>query len=400
MNDTTPAFTTGAPAAQDGKKGEWIDTLITIARFKKLILGIALITAITASVISLILPEIYTASTKVVPPQQSQSGAAALLSQLGGAAGALAGAGGLKNPGELYIGLLKSRTIADRLIGTFNLRKVYDKPTMEKTRRKLLNNTNIVAGKDSMITIDVEDEDPKRAARIANAYVEELLKLSKTLAVTEASKRRVFYEMQLNTAKDNLANAELKLKESMDIHGVISVDADSRAIVETIARLRAQISNKEIQLSAMSAFITPNNPDYKRIQEELLGLREQLTKLQNGAPGASEDQAADKVGGLENIKTLRDVKYYQMLYELLAKQYEVARLDEAKESPIVQVLDPAIEPEQRTRPKRAIIVAIATIISTLLTIAAVVLLDRKEKMLQEPELAEKWRQLKIQFSST
>jgi tyrosine-protein kinase Etk/Wzc len=400
MNDTTPAFTTGAPAAQDGKKGEWIDTLITIARFKKLILGMALVTAITASVISLILPEIYTASTKVVPPQQSQSGAAALLSQLGGAAGALAGAGGLKNPAELYIGLLKSRTIADRLIGSFNLRKVYDKPTMEKTRRKLLDNTNIVAGKDSMITIDVEDEDPKRAARIANAYVEELLKLSKTLAVTEASKRRVFYEMQLNTAKDNLANAELKLKESMDVHGVISVDADSRAIVETIARLRAQISNKEIQLSAMSAFITPNNPDYKRIQEELLGLREQLTKLQNGVPGASEGHAADKVGGLENIKTLRDVKYYQMLYELLAKQYEVARLDEAKESPIVQVLDPAIEPEQRTRPKRAIIVAIATVISTLLTIAAVVLLDRKEKMLQEPELAEKWRQLKIQFSST
>jgi uncharacterized protein involved in exopolysaccharide biosynthesis len=397
MTDTTPAFTTVALATQDRKKGEWIDTLITIARFKKLITGIALITAITAAVISLILPEVYTASTKVVPPQQSQSGAAALLSQLGGAAGAIAGAGGLKNPSELYIGLLKSRTIADHLIGSFNLRKIYDKPTMEKTRRKLLDNTNIIAGKDSMITIEVEDEDPKRAARIANSYVEELLKLSKTLAVTEASKRRVFYEVQLNTAKDNLANAELKLKEAMDAHGVISVDADSRAIVETIARLRAQISNKEIQLNAMSAFITPNNPDYKRIQEELLGLREQLIKLQNGTPGASEDPATGKVGGLENIKILRDVKYYQMLYELLAKQYEVARLDEAKETPIVQVLDPAIEPEQRTRPKRAIIVGIATILSILLTIAVIVLLDRKEKMLEDPELAEKWQRLKIQF---
>lgn len=397
MNDTTPAFATGTLAAQTDKKAEWLDTLIIIARFKKIAMAVALAAAVAASIVSLLLPQIYTASTKVVPPQQSQSGAAALLSQIGGAAGALAGAGGLKNPSELYVGLLKSRTIADHLIARFDLRKVYDKPTMEKTRKKLRDNTNIVAGKDTMITVDVEDEDPKRAARIANAYVEELLELSKTLAVTEASQRRVFYERQLNTAKDNLANAELKLKQAMDAHGVISVDADSRAIVETIAHLRAQMANKEIQLNAMSAFVTPSNPDYKHIQEELQGLREQLTKLQNGNPAASDNLNNAKVGGLENIKILRDVKYYQMLYELLAKQYEVARLDEAKESSIVQVLDPAIEPEQRTSPKRAIIVGASTIIATLLAMAVIVLLDKKKRMLQDPQLAEKWRQLKTQF---
>lgn len=393
MNDTTPAFATDASVAQAQKKGEWIDTLIIITRFKKVLIGIALGAAVTASAISLILPQVYTASTKVVPPQQSQSGAAALISQLGGAAGALAGAGGLKNPSELYVGLLKSRTVADGLIAKFDLRKVYDKPTMAKTRKKLLDNTNIVVGKDSMITIDVEDEDPKRAAQIANAYVEGLLQLSKTLAVTEASQRRLFYERQLNTAKDNLANAEFKLKEAMDAHGVISVDAESRTIVEMVAHLRAQISNKEIQLNAMSSLITPNNPDYKRIQEELQGLREQLTKLQNG-PGTTEAAVTNKVGGLQNIKILRDVKYYQMLYELLSKQYEVARLDEAKESPIVQVLDLAVEPEQRTRPKRAIIVGISTMLSILLAIGAIILLDKKEKMLGDPELAEKWLRLK------
>lgn len=397
MNDTTPVFAKSTLAAEPAKKGQLIDTLIVIARFKKLLLGVGVAAAVVASAVSMFLPEVYTASTKVVPPQQSQSGASALLAQLGGAAGAIAGAGGLKNPSELYVGLLKSRTVADRLIKEFDLRKVYDKPTMEKTRKKLLDNTNIVAGKDSMITIDVEDEDPKRAARIANAYVDGLLQLSKTLAVTEAAQRRMFYERQLNTAKNNLANAEYTLKQTMDTRGVISVDADSRAIVETIARIRAQIAAKEIQQNAMSAFITPNNPDYKRVQEELLGLREQLNKLQNGNPVAHGDADTGKAGGLENIKVLRDVKYYQMLYELLAKQYEVARLDEAKESAIVQVLDPAVEPEQRTRPKRAIIVGISTLGALILAIVAIVLLDKKNKALRDPELAEKWKQLKAQF---
>lgn len=396
MNETTsPAFGAVSLATDPSEKGQFIDALIVIARFKKVLVGVGLVAAVTASVVSMLLPEVYTASTKVVPPQQSQSGAAALLAQLGGAAGAIAGAGGLKNPSELYVGLLKSRTVADRLIGEFDLRKVYDKPNMEKTRRKLVENTKITAGKDSLITIEVDDEDPQRAARMANSYVEGLLHLSKTLAVTEAAQRRVFYERQLNTAKDNLANAEVTLKQAMETRGVISVDADSRAIVETMARIRAQISAKEIQQNAMSAFVTPNNPDYKRVQEELQGLREQLNKLQNGNPAARN--GPDTAGGLENIKILRDVKYYQMLYELLAKQYEVARLDEAKESAIVQVLDPAVVPEQRTRPKRAIIVALSTAGALLLAIGVLILLDKKNKALRDPELAAKWKQLKAQF---
>lgn len=396
MNETTsPAFGAVTLATDPSEKGQFIDALIVITRFKKALVGVGLVAAVTASVVSMLLPEVYTASTKVVPPQQSQSGAAALLAQLGGAAGAITGAGGLKNPSELYVGLLKSRTVADRLIGEFDLRKVYDKPNMEKTRRKLVENTKITAGKDSLITIEVDDEDPQRAARMANSYVEGLLHLSKTLAVTEAAQRRVFYERQLNTAKDNLANAEVTLKQAMETRGVISVDADSRAIVETIARIRAQISAKEIQQNAMSAFVTPNNPDYKRVQEELQGLREQLNKLQNGNPAARN--GPETGGGLENIKILRDVKFYQMLYELLAKQYEVARLDEAKESAIVQVLDPAVVPEQRTRPKRAIIVALSTAGALLLAIGVLILLDKKNKALRDPELAAKWKQLKAQF---
>jgi len=293
--------------------------------------------------VSLAMPNVYKATVKLMPPQQSQSGAAALLSQLGGVANMAAGVAGLKNPNDLYVGMLQSRTVADNLIARFKLKDVYDTDSLEKARMQLDDYTNVRAGKDGLITIEVEDKNQKLVANLANGYSEELLKLTNVLAVTEASQRRLFYEQQLKQAKDNLANAEVKLKSSLDTHGVISVDAESRAVLATAARLRAEVSAKEIELNSMRPFVTTENPDFKRTEEELKSLRAELTKLENGRKGAANDQASENgSAGFENIKVLRDVKYYQMLYELLAKQYELARLDEAKDAATVQVLDKAV----------------------------------------------------------
>jgi uncharacterized protein involved in exopolysaccharide biosynthesis len=367
MNDMAveknPSQTGTQAGAVEHENGELslMDFLIGIAKRKKQLILLPLAVGVVSAAVSFALPNIYQANTKLLPPQQAQSGAAALLSQLGGMAGLAAGSVGLKNPNDLYIGMLRSRTVADRLIEQFNLKKVYDTDSSEKARKQLEENTAIAAGKDGIITIEVQDKDQQLVARLANAYVAELLKLTSVLAVTEAGQRRVFFERQLELAKNNLAKAEVALKGSLDTHGVVSVDAESRSVLETVARLRAQISAKEIKLNSMRAFVTSSHPEFKETTEELASLRAELSRLENGRPDASPDTAAntDGKGGLENIKLLRDVKYYQMLYELLAKQYEVARLDEANGSTVVQVLDPAVVPERKFKPKRATIVILS-----------------------------------------
>jgi uncharacterized protein involved in exopolysaccharide biosynthesis len=230
---------------------------------------------------------------------------------------------------------------------------------------------------------------------MANAYVDELLRLTKVLAVTEASQRRMFFETQLERSKKDLANAEVALKKAIDTSGVISVDADSRALMETVGRLRAQISAKEIQLRAMQAYLTTENPEYKRTEEELSSLRVQLEKLENGSTkGVLNNQSSDNKAGLENIKILRDVKYHQMLFELLAKQYEMARLDEAKDPSIIQVLDNAVVPEKKAKPKRLIITLLASVIGLLAAVSIAFLTETKERALSERRTAERWNTFK------
>ncbi len=362
-----------------------IDFLIAFAQRKRMLIGLPLAVTILAGGLSLLIPNQYKGVTKILPPQQAQSSAAAFLSQLGGVAGAAAGAAGVKNPNDTYVGMLRSRTVADNLLKRFDLMKVYGKEYNDAARAKLAANTVIGTGKDGLISIEVEDEQPQRAANLANAYTEELQKLTKVLAVTEAAQRRLFFERQLELSKDNLANAEMTLKTTLGTRGVISVDSESRAIVETVARMRAQIAAKEVQLGSMRAFVTNDNQEYKQSAQELASMRTELAKLENGRP-ASGSQAGDgdRQAGLESIKLLRDLKYHQMLYELLSKQYEVARLDEAKDAALIQVLDKALVPERKSSPKRAIIALVAGLLTLFAAMAWVLLGATKARLLRNP----------------
>jgi tyrosine-protein kinase Etk/Wzc len=370
-----------------------VDLMIIVVKRKKLIFALPLAVAVVASALSLALPNVYTATTKLLPPQQAQSGAGALLAQLGGAGGLAAGMAGITAPGDMYLGMLKSRTVADKLISRFDLKRKYETDSQEKARLRLGGNTVLTSGKDGMISIDVDDKDPKFAAQLANGYVDELQRLTSTLAITEASQRRMFFERQLETAKDNLAKVEMSLKGAMDTRGVISVDSESRAILETAARLKAQVSAKEIQLDSMRAFVTSENQEFRRAAEELSSLRSELAKLQGGraGPGAS---APTSKAGLQNIQLMRDLKYYQMLYELLAKQYEVARLDEAKEPALIQVLDPAVVPEFKSKPKRALIVLGAALMAGFAALAWAFFSEAKRRAMAVPREAARWDELK------
>jgi len=364
------------PAGEGEPTGDEIsllDLLIVLAKHKRPVLCLTLAAGVLALIVGLLWPNIYTATTRILPPQQSASAATALLNQLGGAFGGLAGATGgalgIRNPAELYVGMLKSRTVADNLIARFELGKVYDEDYLSDTRKRLGNRTEVSSGRDGIIIIEVDDRDPKRAADLANAYVDELTKLTKVLAVTEASQRRLFFERQLVQAKDSLTAAEIAARQALQKGGLAQVDAQGRSMIEVTARLRAQISAKEVQLGAMRTFAAEGNPELQRTQQELEALRRELARIEGSSPLAAVGRAGEGGSrGLDNLGRLRDVKYYEFLYELLAKQYELAKIDEAKDATIIQVLDKAIEPDRRSKPQRVLIVVTTALVVSLVSI--------------------------------
>jgi tyrosine-protein kinase Etk/Wzc len=335
-----------------------IDLLGFLSRHKALLIALPLLVGLVGLAVSFVMPNIYSAKTVLMTPQQNQSGTAAMLGQLGALAGVAGGALGVKSPADLYVGLLKSRTIADRLLERFELQKIYDEKLASNTRVQLAKNTAIMAGKDGLINIEVDDEDPRRAAAIANAYHEELGSLTRTLAVTEASQRRLFFEKQLVQAREDLASAEFNLQKTQEKTGVIQLEGQAKAIIEGVAQLRAQIAAKEVQLGAMRTFATAQNPDYLRAQQELSGLRAQL-KNREQEPGSKEGLmvSTGKVPqiGLENLRKIREVKYHEAIMEIMARQFELAKVDEAKDSTTIQVVDKAIEPDKKSKPKRLFI---------------------------------------------
>ncbi|MDB5866727.1 MAG: lipopolysaccharide biosynthesis protein [Betaproteobacteria bacterium] len=366
--------------------------LVVVAKHKTIILAAALGASAIAALLSLLVANIYTATAKILPPQQSQSTAAAMLGQLGALSG-LAGSGmGLKNPNDLYVAMLTSRTVADSLISRFDLQRLYAEKDQTATRARLASRSVISTATDQIITIAVEDEDPARAAAIANGYVDELHKLTKTLALTEASQRRLFFERQFVEARDNLAGAESSARQAMQKGGLAQVEGQARALLEITSRLRAQISVKEVQIGAMQAFAAQGNPELQSAQQELEVMRRELTKLEGGSPERSS--APGGQGSTDSVRALRNVRYYQTLYELLAKQFEMAKIDEARESSLVQVLDTALPPERKTRPKRALIAVMTFVVTFVLMSLAVLIREGLASMHSDPMKADQLRAIR------
>ncbi len=367
-----------------------LELAIVLAKHKKLILGLPFVAAIIAVGIGLLLPNTYTASTKILPPQQSQSAVSGVLAQLGN----LGGLAGIKTSNDLYIAMLKTRTVADNLIQRFHLQNVYETRSPQGTRGQIEAHTNIASGKDGFINIQFDDRDPKRAAAIANAYVEELYRFNQTLAVTEASQRRLFFEKQLLQAKDSLAKAEIAARRGLEQGGLVKVDDQGRAMVEDAARLRAQMTVKEVQIGVMRTFAADRNPDLRRAQQELESLKRELAKIE-GAGGAKAAESASSGKGIDNLSLLRDMKYYETIYELLAKQYEAAKIDEARDASLIQVLEKAIEPEQKSKPNRTLIVLLTALVAGSVAVLWAFMKEVLNRARGDPERS---RQLRLLYS--
>jgi uncharacterized protein involved in exopolysaccharide biosynthesis len=342
------------------------ELLATLAMHKKLIGGITAGAAVVSIVFSLLMTPIFRAETKILPPQQGSSSIASqLLNQLGGYANLASSAVGMKNQNDMYIGMLRSRTVYDRIIDRFGLMKIYGMKHREDARRILANVLTTTSGKDGMIVVNVEDRDPKRAADMANAFVEELVAVSRGLAITEAAQRRLFFEEQLNDVKTALAKAEEGMKGFQEKTGALKIDDQAKAVIQGIGSVRAQIAAKEVQYKVAQTYATSQNPDLQRIEEELRGLKAELDKLEKrGGEAYNPLMPTGRMPsvGMEYFRKLRDLKYNETLYELLAKQYEMAKLDEARDAVVIQVIDKAVQPERKAKPRRALIVIISTFI--------------------------------------
>lgn len=372
-----------------------LDLLIVLAKHKRLLVGLPVAFATLALAYGLIAKPVFEAKTTILPPQQQQSSAASMLASLGGLAGAAGASLGIKNPNDLYIAMLQSQVVSNKLIERFKLKDIYEAKTLTDTRKELADNSKIASGKDGLISIAVEDNSPQRAAQIANAYVEELKALSKTLAVTEAGQRRLFFENQLNKTRKDLADAEIALKQTQEKTGVLQLEAQGKATMEALANLRAQIATRQVQLAAMKNFATEQNPDYQRIQAELRGLQQQLTELTKG--GNEDDvlvaRAKAPEVAIEYLRKVRNLKYQETLFELMAKQFEMAKLDEARDGASIQVLDVATTPEKKSKPKRAMLILIAGMGGFFLACISAFVLEAVRKSQANQESRERWAAL-------
>ncbi len=410
LSDTSRSRTSAESAVMLPPEEEisLLDLLIVLARRRRLILKCVLGTTLAGVIAAVLWPVRYTATTSILPPQQGSSAGSALMAQLGslGSIASLGGGGalGLKNPNDLQVAMLKSRTVEDAMLDRFHLQQRYDEKRRSDARKKLEKEVDIDSGsKDGIIRISVTDRDPHFARDMAEGYVDLFKKFSATLAVTEASQRRLFFEQQLGQAKDNLATAEEDLKKTEQKTGLIQLDAQARAAIGLVADLRGQIAAKEVQIATMQAYATGENPNLQIAQQQLAGLRAQEEKMgaaSEGATNALIPRGNMPAAGIEYVRKLRDVKYYETIFDLIARQYEVAKVDEAKEGSVVQVVDRAVVPDRHSSPQRTLIIIGSVVLGLILGIAWVFSAEGLARISNNPEERSRLQTLKGQFTPT
>ncbi len=330
----------------DGDEGiSLLDLAIPLVQHRWLLLWLPLLAGLLALGATFLVKPMFTSKVSFLPPQQQQSAAASAVASLGALSGLVGSAAGLKSPADQYVALLQSVTVADRLIDEFKLMQVYDTEYRFQARRRLAANARVSLGKkDGLITVEVDDTDPQRAAAIANRHVDELRGLTAKLALTEAQQRRVFFEGQLAKTRDDLTRAQQTLQASGFNPGALK--AEPKAAAEGYARLKAEATNAEVRLQTLRRGLADGTPEVQQALTLLAALRAQLAKAED---------STDTQAGPDYVSKYREFKYQETLFELFARQYELARVDESREGALIQVVDVALPAERKSRPQRLII---------------------------------------------
>jgi capsule polysaccharide export protein KpsE/RkpR len=352
------------------------DFIIIFAKYSRMIILVSATVAILTYLVLFILPNKYTAKASLLPPQQNLTMSGQLLEIMGGnvlpGAVGVGGGGmggmaasllGLKTPGEIYVSMMKSDKVSDRIIARFNLMDLYGAKFIEDGRKALSKNANITAGKkDGLIVIEVTSITPRLSAEMANAFIEELERLLQALAMQEAKGRLAFLEKERIQASQNLTKAEEAVRLFSEENSVLQIDTQTRGALEYIARLRAEIDSKEVSIQVLRQQATPFNYDVVRMETEIKGLKEKLRNVEceYGSNITDVCLPTNKAPGLAlaYIRLYREVKFQESLYQIYIKLVEIARMDMARDIAVIQKLDTAKPPEKRSNTRgRATILA-------------------------------------------
>ncbi len=368
---------------------------VLVAR-RVVIAGFCVMGIVASLGISLLLPNVYESTSSVLPQLESKEGGAlaALLSSTG--AGGMAQNLGLGLPGlpttptDVFVSILKSRLMADEVIKKFNLMDRYREKTMVDTRKELEDHLRITVTKEKVIKVAVEDEDPQVAADMANFYVTNLDRLNRTVTVSKAGQNRAFLERRLHETLDSMAKAEDALRDFQTKNKTVAVEAQAKVMIEAAAILQGQITAQEVQLQVMGSYLSPDNPDLARIRSNVEELKKQLTIM-----GSGKDVKGIVLGdrlhpAMTNVPDLalqfgrlfRQVKVQETLFTLLTSQHEQAKIAEARDTPTVQVLDPAVPADKRSRPRLLLNLAVAGVLALVVGIFLAFFLDYRARVRQ------------------
>ncbi len=371
---TTPDA--AAANAPEGQAPSAIEVLAWLGQGKRLIAKLTIGATLVALGVAFLLPPIFTARTTLMPPgSQQQSGSAAALAALGQLGGA-----SQKTPDELYVALLKSDSVITELDTEFKLRDRYEVKSFIELRQALRLVVRVTSDKKSgVITVEVEDEAPAFAAELANAHVKALTRLLSRLAVGEAKQRRIFFEEQLKENKENLIEAEQNFRKLQESSGLIVLDKQAEAMIGSASALRAQIAAREVQMKVLRTGATEQNPEVMRLSSELRALRSELARIEVSAGGAAApgghpsltEMPVGKIpeASVDFVRARRELKLQETLLEGMVRQFELAKLEEAKEGPLLQQIDPAVPPDLKSKPSRLLIVAAGVFLGLLVSSA-------------------------------
>lgn len=370
-----------------------LDYLQVIARRRRMICWVTGLAFVLSIVISLLLPKIYSSTARIIPPQQDQGLMAAMMGQMGGLAGLAGGMLGSGTTGDLYVGMLKSEAVKDVIIDKFKLMDVYEEDYRLDTYEALDDAATIEIGrKDGIISITVEDEDPARAAEMANAFVGELEKLSVALNITGAGQNRKFLEQRLVKAKLDLARAEDNLKAYQAKNKALDITEQAKVTIGGVAQLRAQLAVQEVQLASLRSYLTDENDEIKTVKASIANLKAQIASLESTSKGSSIPSVGSVPAlGQEYLRLMRELKIQETIIEFITKQYEMAKFTEAKDVSGVQILQKATVPDKKTKPKRTLLVLGITFATFMFAVFLAFVLENVKWM--SPEDRERWRAL-------
>lgn len=377
---------------------KFLDLLLVLVNHKKMILVTCVVTFVLACGAMLLMPNIYTATAKILPPQEDKGGLGAMLGGMGDLA-SLAGVSVGGGSGDLYVSMLQSRTVADAIIDRFDLKTRFEWETRSGAYNALAAKLNVALEmKDGIIEVSVDDKDPHLAADMANAFVEELQKLNVAINLNSAGRQRKFLEDRLTMVKKDLIKAEEGLKGFQETNKAFRIADQAKAIIEAISKLKGALAGKEVELGVLLSYQTEQHPQVKGLKEGIAQIKDQLRKLERSPPGkkVSGDTfiatSAVPELGVQYGRLLREFKVQETLFELLTKQYEVAKIDEAKNTSTIQVLDPAFVPDRKSKPKRSFVVLLLTVVAAFMAVFFAFIREYRVRMLEEDRV--RWLEIK------